>query len=57
MTTLTVTSKGQVTLRKELLDHLGVQAGDKIAVDLLPDGQASIRADRKSNSIEISLVF
>ena len=52
MTTLTVTSKGQVTLRKELLDHLGVQPGDKIAVDLLPDGQASIRADRKSNSIE-----
>jgi antitoxin PrlF len=52
MTILTVTSKGQVTLRKDVLDHLGVRPGEKIAVDLLPDGKASIRADRKSNSIE-----
>ena len=52
MTILTVTSKGQVTLRKEVLDHLGVKPGEKIAVDLLPDGKAVIGADRKSNSIE-----
>jgi antitoxin PrlF len=52
MTTLTITSKGQVTLRREVLDHLGVRPGEKIAVDLLPDGKAVIGADRKSNSIE-----
>ena len=32
MSTLTVTSKGQVTLRKDLLTHLGVHPGDKITV-------------------------
>ena len=41
---LTVTAKGQVTLRKELLEHLGVAPGEKIALDLLPAGRAAIRA-------------
>ena len=38
MSTLTVTAKGQVTLRKDLLKYLGVQPGEKITVDKLPDG-------------------
>jgi bifunctional DNA-binding transcriptional regulator/antitoxin component of YhaV-PrlF toxin-antitoxin module len=38
MSTLTVTAKGQVTLRKDLLKHLGVNPGEKITVDKLPDG-------------------
>jgi antitoxin PrlF len=52
MHSLRVTSKGQVTLRKDVLKHLGVSAGDKIAVELLPDGQASIKAEKSGNSIE-----
>ncbi|HEX5319351.1 MAG TPA: AbrB/MazE/SpoVT family DNA-binding domain-containing protein, partial [Stellaceae bacterium] len=28
MTTLTVTAKGQVTLRKNLREHLGIRPGD-----------------------------
>ena len=52
MATLTITAKGQVTLRKEVLDHLGVGPGDKISVDLRPDGEASIRAERKGRPIE-----
>lgn len=44
MTTLTVTSKGQVTLRKEVLRHLGIKPGDKIHVDMLPGGIASIKS-------------
>lgn len=52
MTTLTVTSKGQVTLKKELLRHLGVQPGQKIEVDPLPDGQLAIRAARPKGSWE-----
>ena len=36
MSMLTVTSKGQVTLRKDLLKHLGVQPGEKIVVDNCP---------------------
>jgi AbrB family looped-hinge helix DNA binding protein len=44
MSTLTVTAKGQVTLRKDLLEHLGVHPGDKIAVEKLPDGRIEVRA-------------
>jgi bifunctional DNA-binding transcriptional regulator/antitoxin component of YhaV-PrlF toxin-antitoxin module len=44
MTTLTVTAKGQVTLRKDLLAHLGVRPGDKIVVEALPDGRIQARA-------------
>lgn len=49
---LTVTAKGQVTLRKELLHHLGVASGDKVAVDLLPGGRAELRAAKPAGSIE-----
>ena len=51
-TTLTITAKGQVTLRKELLRHLGVAPGDKVTVDLLPSGRAEIRSARSTASID-----
>jgi AbrB family looped-hinge helix DNA binding protein len=51
MTMLTVTSKGQVTLRKDLLKHLGVQPGEKISVDKLPDGRIEVRAARPTGKI------
>ena len=51
ISTLTVTTKGQVTLRKDLLKHLGVSPGSKIEVDLLPDGRAELRAAAKTGSI------
>ncbi|TSA14994.1 MAG: AbrB/MazE/SpoVT family DNA-binding domain-containing protein, partial [Comamonadaceae bacterium] len=38
MTTLTVTARGQVTFRRDVLRHLGIQPGQKIELDLLPDG-------------------
>jgi AbrB family looped-hinge helix DNA binding protein len=44
MTTLTVTAKGQVTLRKDVLNHLGVQPGDKISLEKLPDGRIEVKA-------------
>ena len=40
---LTVTAKGQVTLRKEVLQHLGVRPGDKLSVDLLNDHRIALR--------------
>lgn len=40
---LTVTAKGQVTLRKEVLRHLGVRPGDKLSVDLLNDRRIQLR--------------
>ncbi len=51
MSTLTVTAKGQVTLRKDLLEHLGVQPGEKIAVDKLPDGRIEVKAARPAGKI------
>ena len=50
MTTLTVTAKGQVTLKKELLQHLGVKPGQKVEVDALPGGQLAIKAVRQKGS-------
>ncbi len=51
MTTLTVTAKGQITLRKELLRHLGVRAGQQIEAELLPDGRVEVRAARPTGRI------
>jgi AbrB family looped-hinge helix DNA binding protein len=51
MTTLTVTAKGQVTLRKDLLKHLGVHPGEKITVDKLPDGRIEVKAARPIGKI------
>lgn len=51
MPSLTITTKGQVTLSKKLLEHLGVKADEKIAVELLPDGKASIQAEKACNSV------
>ena len=51
MTTLTVTARGQVTFRKDVLQHLGIEPGDKIHVDLLPDGRAEIKADKPKGTI------
>jgi AbrB family looped-hinge helix DNA binding protein len=51
MSTLTVTAKGQVTLRKDILQHLGVQPGEKLIVDKLPDGRIGIKASRAKGKI------
>jgi bifunctional DNA-binding transcriptional regulator/antitoxin component of YhaV-PrlF toxin-antitoxin module len=52
MAVLTVTSRGQVTFRKEVLQHLGIEAGEKIEIDLLPGGRATLRAARPAGSID-----
>lgn len=51
MATLTVTSRGQVTFRKDVLQHLGIEPGDRIEVDLLPDGRVLLKAARPAGSI------
>jgi bifunctional DNA-binding transcriptional regulator/antitoxin component of YhaV-PrlF toxin-antitoxin module len=52
MNTLTVTARGQVTLRKKVLQHLGVKPGEKIELELLPDGRGLIKAARRSGKTE-----
>ena len=41
---LTITAKGQVTLRQAVLEHLGLKAGDKVGVAILPDGRVELSA-------------
>ncbi len=55
MSTLAVTAKGQITLRRDLLKHLGVQPGEKINIEKLPDGRLEVTAVRPTG--EISDVF
>lgn len=52
MSTLTVTAKGQVTLKKDLLRHLGVKPGEKVEVDMQQDGKVLLQSERKTGSLE-----
>ena len=52
MSMLTVTARGQVTFRKEVLRHLGIKPGDKVELNLLPDGRGMLKAAGPSGSIE-----
>lgn len=52
MTILTVTTKGQVTFRKDVLQHLGIRPGEKIELDKLPDGRVMLRASRPRGTID-----
>ena len=51
MATLTVTARGQLTLRKEVLQHLGIKPGDKIELDLLPDAKGLLRAAQPQGTV------
>lgn len=51
MSTLTITAKGQVTLRRELLRHLGVGPGGKVDVALLPGGRIQVSAVKPKGKI------
>jgi hypothetical protein len=45
------TTRGQITLRKEIFQHVGVKPGEKLEIDLLPGGEFRGRAVRKNGSI------
>ena len=51
MRTLNVSASGQITLRKDMLKHLGVEAGDKVAMEKLPSGRIELRAAAQSGTI------
>ena len=50
--TLKITSKGQVTFRKEVLDQLGVRPGDRITVELVAPGRVEVTAARPEAKLE-----
>ncbi len=55
MTTLTVTERGQVTFRKDVLQHLGIRPGEKIELEKQPDGAVMLRAARPLGKIDTFL--
>ena len=52
MTPLTVTASGQVTFRKDVLQHLGIKPGNKIDLHSLPDGRGVLKAARPTATID-----
>jgi antitoxin component of MazEF toxin-antitoxin module len=44
MPTLTITSRGQVTLKKDVLQHLHLGPGDHVDIELLPNGEVRLGA-------------
>jgi hypothetical protein len=52
MTSLAVTAKGQVTLKRDLLHHLGIRPGERIDFEKLPGGELRIRAARPTGTID-----
>jgi AbrB family looped-hinge helix DNA binding protein len=50
--TLKITSKGQVTFKKEVLDQLGVRPGDRITVELVGHGRLEVRRAKPSAKIK-----
>jgi hypothetical protein len=49
---LTVTAKGQVTLRRAVLDHINIMPGAKVSVSLLENGQIELVAATARDDIK-----
>ena len=47
-TDATLTSKGQITIPKEIRDSLGSQPGDRMTFTLMPDSTVVMRVKTKS---------
>ena len=47
MATATVTSKGQITLPKEVREHLGLKRGDRVDFSIDPQGDIHVRATKR----------
>lgn len=52
MSSLKLSSKSQVTLKKDVLRHLGVRPGQKIDLILKPNGEVTLKAKPGERSIK-----
>jgi len=48
---MTVTAKGQFTLNKRLMEHLGIKPGDKVSITKTPEG---INVSAAKNKISVT---
>lgn len=51
MASLSVNMKGQITLKWDLLAHLGIKPGERTELDILPGGELRVKAARPSDTI------
>jgi hypothetical protein len=51
VTTRVVSAAGRILLTNDLLNHLGVQPGDKLAIEKLPGGRIELKAARSSGKM------
>lgn len=51
MSTLTITAKGQITLKQDLLRHMKVGPGETVEVEKLPDGRLVVKRAMQTGSI------
>jgi AbrB family looped-hinge helix DNA binding protein len=52
MPVLTITARGQVTFRRDVLQHLGIRPGEKIEVEKMPDGRVMLQPARPAGRID-----
>ena len=52
MASLAVTVKGQVTPKRDLLQHLGIKPGERVDFEKLPGGELRVRAARPAGTID-----
>ena len=52
MPSQTVTAKGQITLKRDLLKHLGVKPGERISFDMMPSGEIRMRGAKPTGTLE-----
>jgi len=52
MLSLAITAKGQVTLKRDLLQHLGIEPGQRLDFEKLPAGELRIKAAKPRGSID-----
>ncbi len=50
MVQLSVTAKGQITLKKKVLEHMNIKPGDKVDVELMPGGKIMLDHEMKRTS-------
>jgi antitoxin PrlF len=52
MAMATMTSRGQMTFRKDVLQHMGIQPGEKVEIAKMPNGRIELHRSERTGSIE-----
>ncbi|MBZ0222417.1 MAG: AbrB/MazE/SpoVT family DNA-binding domain-containing protein [Dokdonella sp.] len=51
MNALTITAKGQVTLKRDILKHLGAKPGQKVVAETIANGKVVLTLDKGEETL------